>query len=79
LTTLQVKPCMRNKKNPLGYAAPYSHLVCDQPSKEIMRTVVVCKNMRPRIRPILMDDNVGKFFVQMIVEMWEKGEEKLTI
>ncbi|CBY24392.1 unnamed protein product [Oikopleura dioica] len=58
-----------------GYAAPYSHLVCDQPSKEIMRTVVVCKNMRPRIRPILMEDNVGKFFVQMIVEMWEKDPE----
>lgn len=43
-----------------------------------MRTVVVCKNMRPRLRPNLMEDNVGKFFVQMIVEMWEKGEHKLA-
>ncbi|CAG5089004.1 Oidioi.mRNA.OKI2018_I69.PAR.g12046.t1.cds [Oikopleura dioica] len=57
------------------YAAPYSHLVCDQPSKEIMRTVVVSKNLRPRIRPNWTEDEIGKFFVQMIVEMWEKDPE----
>ena len=59
----------------IEYAAPYAHLVTDQPSKDIMRSVVVSKGLRPNIRPSWMQNRSAKVFTTLIEQSWDKDPE----
>ena len=57
------------------YSPPYGHLVSDQPSKDMMRSVVVSKKQRPNIRPVWAQKQSTKYFTKIIEEAWDKDPE----
>ena len=47
----------------------------DQPSKDIMRSVVVSEGLRPNVRPQWNQNSVAKLFTTLITESWDKDPE----
>ena len=59
----------------LEYSAPYSNLVPDNPSKDIMRSVVVSKELRPNMKEKWYKNKTSKVFISIIEESWDKDPE----
>jgi len=57
------------------YSAPYAHLVSDQPSKDVMRSIVVSKGLRPNIRPTWFQNRTTRVMTNLIEESWDKDPE----
>ena len=57
----------------LEYKPPYAHLVNDQPTKEMMRSIVM--RYRPEIREPLHRHPATKEIIQIITEGWDKDPE----
>jgi len=55
------------------YKPPYAHLVNDQPTKEMMRSIVM--RYRPEIREPLHRHPATKEIIQIITEGWDKDPE----
>ena len=61
------------KKSNSEYKPPYAHLVNDQPSKEMMRSIVT--RYRPEIRDSLRRNEAMTDLIQIITEGWDKDPE----
>lgn len=55
------------------YTAPYAHFVNDQPSKEMMRSIVT--RYRPEIRECYQKDESAVELVRIITLGWDKDPE----
>ena len=66
--------CIASKRDlTLEYTAPYAHFVNDQPSKEMMRSIVT--RYRPEIRECYQKDESAVELVRIITLGWDKDPE----
>ena len=65
--------CLCNTVQTSEYVAPYAHLVNDQPSKEMMRSIV--SRYRPEVRECYSRDDHAIELVRIITLGWDKDPE----